>query len=353
MSNRLHYLLLIVGLLLINACQTLSKQDSPKVAPNMPPNDGGLSSKSPANDSGNVTNNTTSPDTNFQSKLCAGVYDSASAHATLPGTLLLEISGLSPSGASENILWAHNDSGDAAQIYAVHTNGTHLATVQLSGVNATDFEDMASAACPDGNGFCLYIADVGDNRHQRETLQIHILKEPSVDETLSTQLISQAIDTTINLTFTGEKPNIEAFVVNAQNHQGYLFEKAENQMPRLFKVDLQGDAQQTLDHITTFSTPRLPNGVDFTTIITAGAYHTNAKRLVLKTYAAIFEYRFIGDQTIESITEVTPITISERPNWELQGEAITYSYWGDAILSASEDPSNSGSQQVSAFICSQ
>jgi hypothetical protein len=124
-------------------------------------------------------------------------------------------------------------------------------------------------------------------------------------------------------------------------------------MPRLFKVDLQGDSQQTLDHLTTFSTPRLPNGVDFTTIITAGAYHATAKRLVLKTYAAIFEYRFIGDQTIESIAEVTPITVSERPNWELQGEAITYSYWGDAILSASEDPSNSGSQQVSAFICSQ
>jgi hypothetical protein len=347
MSNRLHHLLLFIGLLLINGCQTVSKQE----APHTPSSDGGLSNKAPDIDSGNGSQNTTLPDTDFQSKVCSRVYSAPTPHSTLPGSLLLEISGLSPSGANENILWAHNDSGDAAQIYAVHKNGSHLATVQLSNVVATDIEDMASGVCPGGEGFCLYIADVGDNRHERGTLQIHILKEPSVNEALSAQLISQVIDKTIQLTFSGEKPNIEAFVVNTQNHRGYLFEKADNQLPRLFVVDLEGNTQQALTDLTTFPAPKLPNGSGINTLITAGAYHSNAKRLVLKTYAGIFEYRFIGDQTLENIADVTPITVAERPAWELQGEAITYSYWGDTILSASEDPSNSGSQQVSSFLC--
>ena len=179
--------------------------------------------------------------------------------------------------------------------------------------------------------------------------QSHILKEPTID-TNYRHSNSVTLEKTICLTFSGEKPNIEAFVINSQNNRGYLFEKADNQTPRLFILDLDGETQQTLNDISTFDAPRLPNSTGINTLITAGAYHTNAKRLVLKTYAGIFEYRFVG-KTIEDIADVTPVILSERPAWELQGESITYSYWGDAILSASEDPTNVGSQQVSILGC--
>ena len=351
MSNRLHYLLIFLGLLSSNACQTASKQDPPQVLAHVTPTDGGLGEKTEVVDAGQQAPEIALPETSFQSKACATTYNVPTAFSTLPGTLLLEISGLSPSGRNEQILWAHNDSGDAAQIYAIHQNGTHLATVGLEGVVATDIEDMASGFCPNREDFCLYIADVGDNRHERDELQIHILKEPTIDTNLSAQAISVTLEKTIRLTFSGEKPNIEAFVINSQNNRGYLFEKADNQTPRLFILDLDGETQQTLNDISTFDAPRLPNSTGINTLITAGAYHTNAKRLVLKTYAGIFEYRFVGGKTIEDIADVTPVILSERPAWELQGESITYSYWGDAILSASEDPTNVGSQQVSILGC--
>ena len=353
MSNRLHHLLYLMSILLLNACQTSSKQDPPTILTNAPITDGGSTPHNSPADSGNTVIQPPLPESLFQSKVCSNVYTLAAPYAVLPGTLLLEISGMSPSLLNENILWAHNDSGDAAQIYAVHKNGTHLATVTLADVVATDFEDMASGFCPNRQDYCLYIADVGDNRHERETLQIHILKEPVIDESLSEQTASYTLEKTITLTFSGEKPNIEAFVVNNQNNRGYLFEKADNQMPRLFIVDLEGANQQTIGDTSTFSAPRLPNSTGVNTLITAGAYHSQAKRLVLKTYAGVFEYRFVGDQTLEDIADVTPIIVSERPAWELQGESITYSYLGDTILTSSEDPTNVGSQQVSEFRCTE
>ena len=353
MSNRLHYLLYLLSMLLLIACQTSSKQDPPKILTNNPITDGGSTQLGSPTDSGTPTPPPPLPESLFQSKVCSNVYTLAAPYAVLPGTLLLEISGMSPSLLNEEILWAHNDSGDAAQIYAIHKNGTHLATVTLEGVVATDFEDMASGFCPNRQDYCLYIADVGDNRHERETLQLHILKEPVIDASLSEQPLSYALEKTIELTFSGEKPNIEAFVVNNQNNRGYFFEKADNQMPRLFVVDLEGENHQTIGDAATFAAPRLPNSTGINTLITAGAYHSNAKRLVLKTYAGVFEYRFIGEQTLENIADVTPIIVSERPAWELQGESITYSYLGDTILTSSEDPTNAGSQQVSEFRCTE
>tara|TARA_B100000683_G_scaffold277265_1_gene334818 strand:+ start:1872 stop:2675 length:804 start_codon:yes stop_codon:yes gene_type:complete len=264
----------------------------------------------------------------------------------------LEISGISPSLRQENLYWGHNDSGDAAQIYAIDTNGNHRATLQISNTDARDFEDMASGPCPNSTAPCLYVADVGDNRHERPHLLIHILEEPDLGSGLETQTHTTASLKTITLTFTGLKPNIEGFVIDSTRDVGFLFEKTEGDSARLFRLDLNGETTQPLTALGQFSNPSHDNLSGQNKLITAAAYHSSAKRLLLKTYGGMYEYRFVGGKSIEDIDSITPIVLGGRPSWELQGEAITYNHRGDTVVSASEDPLEQGGQQVSQMKCS-
>ena len=90
MSNRLHYLLIFLGLLSSNACQTASKQDPPQVLAHVTPTDGGLGEKTEVVDAGQQAPEIALPETSFQSKACATTYNVPTAFSTLPGTLLLE-----------------------------------------------------------------------------------------------------------------------------------------------------------------------------------------------------------------------------------------------------------------------
>ena len=74
-----------------------------------------------------------------------------------------EASGLVASRRYPGVFWVHNDSGDTARVFAMSTSGRHLAEVQLLGVEANDWEDMAIVAAPDGGPDRLVIADMGDS----------------------------------------------------------------------------------------------------------------------------------------------------------------------------------------------
>ncbi|MFD2015217.1 hypothetical protein ACFSJQ_04085 [Vibrio olivae] len=74
-----------------------------------------------------------------------------------------EASGLTRSRRDNNVLWVNNDSGNAAEIYAINPQGERLATVTIPDIDLEwlDWEDMASFEM-DGKAY-LMIADVGDN----------------------------------------------------------------------------------------------------------------------------------------------------------------------------------------------
>jgi hypothetical protein len=107
----------------------------------------------------------------------------------LPGELR-ESSGLAVSRRRPGVLWSHNDSGDAPNLYAIDLSGRLLATVPVTGASAQDWEDMSAGPCPPGvttsapvedrpeKSSCLFVADTGNNNLEREILTIYILAEP-------------------------------------------------------------------------------------------------------------------------------------------------------------------------------
>ena len=91
---------------------------------------------------------------------------------------VVEASGLVASRENPGVLWAHNDSGDSARIFAMTKTGEHLAEFYLAGVSAYDWEDMALGPGPEANVDYLYLGDIGDNAGSRETVIIHRVEEP-------------------------------------------------------------------------------------------------------------------------------------------------------------------------------
>jgi hypothetical protein len=104
----------------------------------------------------------------------AGPCVVAAGPALIPD--LRESSGLAVSGRTPGLLWSHNDSGNAAVLFALDTDGRVRGRVRVP-IRTRDWEDISAARC--SSGACLYLADIGDNQRTRRRIQIYRVLEPA------------------------------------------------------------------------------------------------------------------------------------------------------------------------------
>jgi hypothetical protein len=135
----------------------------------------------------------------------AGPCVVASGPAKLPE--IPETSGLAVSRRTPGLLWTHNDSGNAAVLFALDAAGAIRGRVRVP-VETRDWEDVSAARCPQGD--CLYIADIGDNSRQRRQITIYRVPEPAPGDTVT------AAPEVFTATYVDGPHNAEAlFVVDA------------------------------------------------------------------------------------------------------------------------------------------
>ena len=89
---------------------------------------------------------------------------------------LSSLSGLAASHAHADTFWVLNDGGSGPTLYAIGKRGGLIATLHVTGVVNTDWEDLAAFDLR-GRHYLL-IADTGDNGGLRRTLQLHVVEEP-------------------------------------------------------------------------------------------------------------------------------------------------------------------------------
>jgi hypothetical protein len=119
------------------------------------------------------TATTTSAPPRAAAALCGPLTVAATGKVGAPEAT--EISGLVRSPGQPGVLWAHNDSGDRARIFALRTDGSLIASLDVPDAEAVDWEDMAAG--PDGS---LLLADTGDNRSERQAVDVYRIPEPDV-----------------------------------------------------------------------------------------------------------------------------------------------------------------------------
>ena len=139
-----------------------------------------------------------------------GIRSQTPSTVLLRDPALVEVSGCAVSRRRSDIIWLHNDSGDAPILYAVDIgSGAVRATFRVPGVEAVDWEDIAFA--PTGE---LVIGDIGDNRHNRQNVLLHIISEPQLTDGVVAGTTSQP--TTRVLRYPDQPHDAEALVVSPE-----------------------------------------------------------------------------------------------------------------------------------------
>lgn len=282
---------------------------------------------------------------------CDGSYGSAQETGRLGDPLLVESSGIAASASNPGVLWIHNDSGDLARLYAVRMDGRPVTRLVMDGVTAIDFEDLASAPCPDGSGPCLWVADTGNNGRNRQDQTLYAVPEPDLRGSSVPAEIHTSAIWRFPVLFPGPAVDAEALAVSPSLDAIYLFEKVDQARARVFRyrAPFQRDRPVMLETVVEIDSPGLP--FRHGRMITGASLHPGGDRLLLRVYTGIYEYRFGPGQTVANLGAVTPRLVTLGPLSEPQGEAVAYDEAGSGIFSVSEDPRHIPGQPLHHYGC--
>lgn len=138
---------------------------------------------------------------------------------TMNDPRITEASGLAASTRHPGVLWTHNDSGDVARLFALGPSGATVATLRISGVQATDWEALAPTRDASGRSL-LAIGDIGDNGANRPEVHVVIGREPTalVNSTAAPVRV-------LRLRYPGGAVDAETLVADPRTRRLYIVSK--------------------------------------------------------------------------------------------------------------------------------
>ncbi|MBW4696308.1 MAG: hypothetical protein KME03_00160 [Aphanocapsa lilacina HA4352-LM1] len=229
--------------------------------------------------------------------------------AQLPVPLLAEVSGM-VRGGSGNFWWFINDSGDGAHLYAVDDSSKLKGKVSVAGANNVDWEDLAAGRCPDGNGRCLFIGDIGNNALKRQDLAIYVVREPEPVSGKAEVLLA------LPLRYPDRPADAEALVYDEQNRQLVLFTKEFSGLSRVYARSLT-PAETVLKPIARLDLSEREIGDN---LLSGASISPDGKILMLRSYFTAFRWQRGAAENWEQLLARAPEAIALEK--EPQGEAL-------------------------------
>lgn len=238
--------------------------------------------------------------------------DSAPAEFALADPRLTESSGLAASARHPDVYWTHNDSDDAARIYAVDgTTGETRATVDLAGVTARDVEAISLG--PEGD---LYVADIGDNfGGEWPEVWIYRLPEPA-------ELADATVAPTVYTVRYADGPrDAEALMVHPETGRVYIASK---------KGDGAGGLYVAPEELSEAGVNVFERVADIELEVTDGAFAPDGSRLLLRGYFAARMYAWGEDGLPRRLERRVRVPLQQ------QGESVTFASGGRYVMFGSE-----------------
>lgn len=234
--------------------------------------------------------------------------------------LIEEISGICPSHCIDSAYWVHEDSGTAPKLYLYHIRGHKLATVNLKGIGARDFEDISSTY-----NQVVYIADIGDNNEVRPDIKIYQFNDPFSLTVKDTTLTDIKLFT-VNYPDAYGAQDAEAFSVDPLTGDFYIFTKAVGHS-NIFRLPYETqDTQVVLEYVGNLSMSHEK--------ITASDFSTDGCHFLLKSYEYIYEWERGDAISFSEVIKNTPKVLPYKV--EAQGEAACWSLNANAYITISE-----------------
>ncbi|MBN1436086.1 MAG: hypothetical protein JW936_03335 [Sedimentisphaerales bacterium] len=253
-------------------------------------------------------------------------FEAGESLGNVESPLINEASGLAASRQHAGVLWAHNDSGDSARIFALAEDGTHLGVYNIVGATARDWEDIAIGPSADPNQDYIYIGEIGDNNAVHSSIVIYRVPEPEVDVQQSPVTVNLGGMESITLTYPDGARDAETLLVDPNNNDIYIVSKREA-LSRVYRV---AAPEFVGESITMSYVCNLPWGW-----AVGGDVSPNGSEVIVRgyTYASLWQ-RPAGELLWEAFTEpACSLGIISEP----QGEAICFDRFGCGYLTTSEN----------------
>jgi hypothetical protein len=265
---------------------------------------------------------------------------------------LVETSGIAASLWRGDVLWMHNDSGDAARLYAIGVDASPKGRVRLSGASFVDIEDIAAGLCPERQAPCLFVADTGDNLHRRLDAALFIIEEPVLEDLSPGTVFFTDRYIRVPITFEGGPVDVEAVVVHPEGSALLLIEKIDSDAARVFEARGPFEDGRSVVAEELFLMPLVGVGmVKNGRMITGADLHLSGTRLAVRTYTGVYELRIDEGQPWSAFGSAEVKLVALGPFSEPQGEAIAYTASGDALVTVSEDPARHQPQMLHHYPC--
>lgn len=247
---------------------------------------------------------------------------------------LSEASGLVASRATPGRLWSHNDSGKP-EIVAFDAKGNVTGHVSIGGARVEDWEAMATAPC--AGGWCLYLADIGDNDARRQQITIYRVPEPA-RATGSAQ-----VDAVITATYPDGAHDAEALLALPDGAL-YIVTKGDTGQVALYRVPKNTGGAVRLERV---GAPLSKGTPAANARITDGAASPDGEWIVLRTRTALTFYR-AADFLKGSFKEARSVDVQSLG--EPQGEAISFGA-GNTVYLAGEGGGKSQPGTLAVLSC--
>ncbi len=260
-------------------------------------------------------------------------YATAKRFGTITDSQLTEISGLAPSRTLPGVWWVHNDSGDQPRVYALNSRGQLLAKFTVAGARHIDWEDMAAGPGPDGKP-ALYLADSGNNSLSRGELRLYRVAEPNLSKATPKNVLTGETEAaeTFPFRYPDGKHDAEAIFLDPQSGRPYLVTKQMTPPCAVYRFPLPLRAGQTVT-LEKVTTGKALKAIAQLALVTGAATAPDGKRVVIRTYFTALELVRTGGK-FEALFNAEPQTI--QIPLEKQGEAISYTLDGKALMTTSE-----------------
>jgi len=146
----------------------------------------------------------------------------------LARTDLYEISGIAASRINPGVLYIHNDSGNANEIYLTNGAGSNIGTLTLMPVGNRDWEDIAVGPGPVAGKMYVYVGDIGDNKSKYPFVLVYRFPEPDLTGAILPVNINITQVDVIELKYPNGPHNAETLMVDPLTKDIYIASKASN-----------------------------------------------------------------------------------------------------------------------------
>jgi hypothetical protein len=252
-------------------------------------------------------------------------YTAPSTVGSVPA-VLDETSGLVASRNNAGVLYANNDSGDTARIFALDSKGEELGQINIGGATAVDWEDIALGPCAT-TGTCVWIGDVGDNGKSRTNYALYSIPEPALD---GKPFATMTIDAQkFPFAYPDGKWNCETLLVHPTTGAIFLVTKDSGIDGGVYRfpAKLEPTVSVTLEKVGSAYGTR-------GSLVTGGDVSPCGDRVLLRTYGALFEYTIPAGKGVADALAVAPRNVPVA--MEGQGESVAYRADGRGYFTASE-----------------